>query len=82
MYKIEKTNGRTIETLQQVNLDWRVNKVQLFTPDGTPVDYYANQRSDNNEVLAVMRESYHVLDRKSTRLNSSHEWISRMPSSA
>ena len=23
-----------------------------------------------------------VLDRKSTRLNSSHEWISRMPSSA
>ena len=25
---------------------------------------------------------YHRLDRKSTRLNSSHEWISRMPSSA
>ena len=24
----------------------------------------------------------HALDRKSTRLNSSHEWISRMPSSA
>ena len=24
----------------------------------------------------------HYLDRKSTRLNSSHEWISRMPSSA
>ena len=24
----------------------------------------------------------HGLDRKSTRLNSSHEWISRMPSSA
>ena len=24
----------------------------------------------------------HSLDRKSTRLNSSHEWISRMPSSA
>ena len=23
-----------------------------------------------------------LLDRKSTRLNSSHEWISRMPSSA
>ena len=26
--------------------------------------------------------SHHVRDRKSTRLNSSHEWISRMPSSA
>ena len=25
---------------------------------------------------------YIILDRKSTRLNSSHEWISRMPSSA
>ena len=29
---------------------------------------------------ADVREA--VLDRKSTRLNSSHEWISRMPSSA
>ena len=27
-------------------------------------------------------ESIDSLDRKSTRLNSSHEWISRMPSSA
>ena len=27
-------------------------------------------------------ERYFALDRKSTRLNSSHEWISRMPSSA
>ena len=27
-------------------------------------------------------QSIHRLDRKSTRLNSSHEWISRMPSSA
>ena len=26
--------------------------------------------------------SFSVADRKSTRLNSSHEWISRMPSSA
>ena len=30
--------------------------------------------------LAVM--GLHNADRKSTRLNSSHEWISRMPSSA
>ena len=29
-----------------------------------------------------VRESITALDRKSTRLNSSHEWISRMPSSA
>ena len=29
-----------------------------------------------------IRMIYSTLDRKSTRLNSSHEWISRMPSSA
>ena len=35
-----------------------------------------------------MHNEYHIIvlrnnkDRKSTRLNSSHEWISRMPSSA
>ena len=41
------------------------------------------------EVLAMAPESIQQLervgasaDRKSTRLNSSHEWISRMPSSA
>ena len=28
------------------------------------------------------QEKREVRDRKSTRLNSSHEWISRMPSSA
>ena len=28
------------------------------------------------------QQQYALLDRKSTRLNSSHEWISRMPSSA
>ena len=31
----------------------------------------------------INKEFYSAyLDRKSTRLNSSHEWISRMPSSA
>ena len=33
-------------------------------------------------VDAVKGEPYKATDRKSTRLNSSHEWISRMPSSA
>ena len=32
--------------------------------------------------FALVRDQMHFLDRKSTRLNSSHEWISRMPSSA
>ena len=30
----------------------------------------------------LIGEAAHHVDRKSTRLNSSHEWISRMPSSA
>src|ERR1044071_5556231 len=30
----------------------------------------------------VLSLNRHVEDRKSTRLNSSHEWISRMPTSA
>ena len=39
---------------------------------------------DAEEVRALARswESTDPGDRKSTRLNSSHEWISRMPSSA
>ena len=33
-------------------------------------------------LAAMARKDNFKLDRKSTRLNSSHEWISRMPSSA
>ena len=32
--------------------------------------------------LGIAKASLFPADRKSTRLNSSHEWISRMPSSA
>ena len=32
--------------------------------------------------IEIQRDPESVKDRKSTRLNSSHEWISRMPSSA
>ena len=50
------------------NTDWNVGQVAV-------------QRADQsiNGVLATQK---YILDRKSTRLNSSHEWISRMPSSA
>ena len=37
---------------------------------------------DVDVVLGVMPAPVPWSDRKSTRLNSSHEWISRMPSSA
>lgn len=58
---IENTGARSLETIQKVGLDWRVDKVQLYTPDGTPVDYYANQRSDNKAVLQVVSAGYSVL---------------------
>ena len=44
------------------------------------IDFRPN-REIGNEVLTVEGLSK-TIDRKSTRLNSSHEWISRMPSSA
>ena len=43
--------------------------------------YYRYTREYNNAFPAGLT-NWVLLDRKSTRLNSSHEWISRMPSSA
>ena len=41
------------------------------------------QCGNNLKQLGLAHLTYlQALDRKSTRLNSSHEWISRMPSSA
>ena len=52
------------------------------------------ERVENGERLGIVNENGQAavmvpaddvfirIDRKSTRLNSSHEWISRMPSSA
>ena len=45
----------------------------------TERDYF-NTRDLNDLNLEI--DSLKNADRKSTRLNSSHEWISRMPSSA
>ena len=52
----------------------------LFVAD--PLESFKTYK---DSTFAMMRESAargYSLDRKSTRLNSSHEWISRMPSSA
>ena len=39
-------------------------------------------REMKNPTVAGLDPKLEYVDRKSTRLNSSHEWISRMPSSA
>lgn len=59
--QIENNGASTLATLQQLNLDWSVNRVPLSTPDGTPVNYYANQRSDNGAILQVVSEGYSIL---------------------
>ena len=50
-------------------------------------DSYSTRYGTEAELLHMMEVAHRFgirvyLDRKSTRLNSSHEWISRMPSSA
>ena len=44
--------------------------------------FLKNINLKEDPIAAKDIRSYLDLDRKSTRLNSSHEWISRMPSSA
>ena len=46
-------------------------------PQGTKL---LGLKTENNDIHVNLSENF--TDRKSTRLNSSHEWISRMPSSA
>ena len=69
-----------IHTKLEVSFDWQkawmygkatiTAKPHFFTSDSLLLD------AQGMEIQSVQ------LDRKSTRLNSSHEWISRMPSSA
>ena len=65
-----------------------VNWSGWVTPDlarnpGLASDAYKSGNPDTTgAVLAQTAKGVSAADRKSTRLNSSHEWISRMPSSA
>ena len=47
-------------------------------------DCYGNGDNKTDEIIVKSKDDFNrwLKDRKSTRLNSSHEWISRMPSSA
>ena len=53
----------------------------LTVTPAVPVNWLPHGPSADWQALAVSRDGARI-DRKSTRLNSSHEWISRMPSSA
>ena len=70
--RLDVTDQQTIGALRRETdaLDVVVNNAAI---------HYDAWQSVLTADLDVVREA---LDRKSTRLNSSHEWISRMPSSA
>ena len=68
-------------------LDRRIDHTDMNHPFAiVNVDARGNISTFDPELLSVKTEEYGDFsfgkDRKSTRLNSSHEWISRMPSSA
>jgi transcriptional regulator with XRE-family HTH domain len=65
--------GRKVRELRQAN---RATQAQFAERIGISISYL-NQIENNQRPVSAA-----VLDRKSTRLNSSHRLTSRMPSSA
>ena len=57
------------------------NKVFYANPNAASKKFVKKEVADNPTIF-LSAADMKKLDRKSTRLNSSHEWISRMPSSA
>ena len=51
-------------------------------PVGQAAEPYPVQKAGKNTAAPVRQVTHQVVDRKSTRLNSSHSRASRMPSSA
>ena len=79
----EKMN--LLEHLQNYFQNRSVN-YEILVEAGEKEDIPAYLRMNTKQKFEYISERYPLVktlkDRKSTRLNSSHEWISRMPSSA
>ena len=58
------------------------NFLNEFIPIPEDLKIVAGRVGGDTDPEQVLLVSQQATDRKSTRLNSSHEWISRMPSSA
>ena len=65
---------------RNVNVDYKDNILSNINLYGPTEDFDKIQTIDISEGRYLTESDFE--DRKSTRLNSSHEWISRMPSSA
>ena len=70
------SEGRTVLLLSDNVWNAHREEIGRVAPGVVPLVYEGDEPLPD-DVLATVD-----LDRKSTRLNSSHEWISRMPSSA
>ena len=72
-----KTYGSGLRALKNINLDIRRGEIfALLGPNG------AGKTTLISVICGIVTPSEGTVDRKSTRLNSSHTDISRMPSSA
>ena len=71
------------EIVKQVTQETKLIKSSYFS-DLTGNKVYLKPENMQRTGAYKVRGAYYKIstDRKSTRLNSSHEWISRMPSSA
>ena len=67
-----------------VDLDLHLEQEQVVEEGLQDLEHQEHQLLDQEEQVLkfLFLDRQHQQDRKSTRLNSSHEWISRMPSSA
>ena len=73
--------GKVFETTDPVEV--KAERIQSFCETlGETNPLYAGGKVAPPAYAVTFRNGRHFLDRKSTRLNSSHEFVSRMPSSA
>ena len=77
---IEKPFGTDLKSAQKLNAELLslVDEHQIYRID----HYLGKETVQNILVLRFANGMFEPIDRKSTRLNSSHESVSRMPSSA
>ena len=72
---------KAVEDFRKAMAATRTGRASVHMLDGVTVDAYGAQMP-LNQVAQVHAPEAQLIDRKSTRLNSSHEFVSRMPSSA
>ena len=77
---LAERRARVVQALKQV---LPAHAVLSSSENTTPYECDGLTAYRQRPMCVALPETYEqVQDRKSTRLNSSHEWISRMPSSA